>query len=181
MDLLLKACVSFLKIGAFSFGGGYAVLAFIQEEVVELHQWISPTEFVDIVAIAEMTPGPIAVNSSTFVGYKLFGVLGGVLLSFCTLLVPFLLSLTVAVYSTKFKDNKNLKKALEGIRPAVIGIIAAACISIGKVSIENIHSLVFFAIGLILVWKVKLNPIIALGICGILGIGYYGYLLPAIM
>lgn len=72
MELLLKVCFSFLKIGAFSFGGGYAVLAFIQREVVDGHGWIKPDDFVNIVAIAEMTPGPIAVNSSTFVGYNLF-------------------------------------------------------------------------------------------------------------
>lgn len=181
MDLLFQACLSFLKIGAFSFGGGYAVLAFIQEEVVELHRWISPTEFVDIVAIAEMTPGPIAVNSSTFVGYQLLGVWGGILLSFCTLLIPFILSLNVAIYSEKFKDNKYLKKALEGIRPGVIGIIAAASFSIGRISLESIHSIMFFALALLLVWKAKISPIIVLGICGVLGIAYYGYILPVLI
>ena len=98
IELLIQACISFLKIGAFSFGGGYAVVAFIQREVVEGHGWISPEDFVNIVAIAEMTPGPIAVNSSTFVGYKIFGVLGGILCSASTLAIPFILALIVAIY-----------------------------------------------------------------------------------
>ena len=78
IETLIQACISFLKIGAFSFGGGYAVVAFIQREIIENHGWISGEDFVNIVAIAEMTPGPIAVNSSTFVGYTLAGILGGI-------------------------------------------------------------------------------------------------------
>ena len=135
MELLLKVCFSFLKIGAFSFGGGYAVLAFIQREVVDGHGWIKPDDFVNIVAIAEMTPGPIAVNSSTFVGYNLFGIPGGIICSICTLLVPFILALIVSVYFTKFKA---------------------------------------------MVWKFKINPIITLIVCGVLGAGLYGWVLPII-
>ena len=95
MSLILQVCLSFTKIGAFAFGGGYAVLSFIQQEVVDGNAWILPEDFVNIVAIAEMTPGPIAVNSSTFVGYNLFGPLMGVLCTLCVILVPFLLSLLV--------------------------------------------------------------------------------------
>ncbi|MEG0321955.1 MAG: chromate transporter [Oscillospiraceae bacterium] len=181
MSLLLTACLSFLKVGAFSFGGGYAVLAFIQKEAVEKFGWISPKEFTDIVAIAEMTPGPIAVNSSTFVGYRLAGVLGGVLCSLCTLLIPFLLSLIVAIYFAKFKDSKALQNALNGIRPAVIGLIAAACLTMGKASFTDWAGLAFFAIALFLVWKVKVNPIIVLVISGVLGAVWYGALVPLLL
>lgn len=180
MGLLLQVCLSFLKIGAFSFGGGYAVLAFIQREVVDGNGWIDPADFVNIVAIAEMTPGPIAVNSSTFVGYNLFGIGGGILCSLCTLAVPFLLALIVSVYFTRFKDNRYLKNALSGIRPVVIGLIAASCLSVGKISITGIHSLIFFGIALAMVWKFKVNPIITLVTCGVLGAGFYGWLLPVL-
>ena len=98
LETLLQACIAFLKIGAFSFGGGYAVVAFIQREVVEGHGWITPENFVNVVAIAEMTPGPIAVNSSTFVGYNLAGILGGIVCSASTLAIPFLLALIGAIY-----------------------------------------------------------------------------------
>ena len=178
MPLLLQACVSFLKIGAFSFGGGYAVLAFIQREVVEGHGWIRPEDFVNIVAIAEMTPGPIAVNSSTFVGYQLGGILGGILCSLSTLLIPFLLALLASIFFTRFKDSKGLQSALAGIRPVVIGLIAASCLSIGKISFAGWESLLFFAVALFMVWKCKVNPILSLVTCGVLGAGYYGLLAP---
>ncbi|MDL2327567.1 chromate transporter [Ruminococcaceae bacterium OttesenSCG-928-A11] len=178
MSLLLQVIIAFIKIGAFSFGGGYAVLAFIQQEVVNANGWLTPEEFVNVVAIAEMTPGPIAVNSSTFVGYNLFGVWGGILCSLCVLAVPFTLALIVAIYFTKFKDNKHLKNALTGIRPAVIGLIAASCLSVGRISITSWVSLIFFGVALLLVWKFKVNPIITLAICGVLGAGIYGYLIP---
>lgn len=178
IELLIQACISFLKIGAFSFGGGYAVVAFIQREVVDGHGWISPEEFVNIVAIAEMTPGPIAVNSSTFVGYKIFGILGGILCSVSTLAIPFILALIVAIYFSKFKDNIYLKNALSGIRPAVIGLIAASCLSVGKISFETWHSVIFFAVALVMVWKCKVNPIITLITCGVLGAVLYGWVFP---
>ena len=180
LSLLLEVCFSFLKVGAFSFGGGYAVLAFIQREVVDTHAWISPSDFVNIVAIAEMPPGPIAVNSSTFVGYNLFGIGGGVLCSVCTLAVPFALSLVVAIYFTKFKDNVHLKDALAGIRPAVIGLIAASCLSVAEISLTSLLSLAFFGVALLLVWKCKVSPILTLVACGALGGVVYGAVLPAL-
>lgn len=178
--LPLKVALSFLKIGAFSFGGGYAVLSFIQREVVEANGWITPEQFVDIVAIAEMTPGPIAVNSATFVGYNMFGVWGGIMCTLCTIAVPVTLSLIVSFYFSKFKGNRQLQNALKGIRPAVIGLIAASCLSIAEISITSVYSLLFFGIALLLVWKFKVNPIITLIICGALGGVFYGAVLPMV-
>lgn len=178
--LPLKVALSFLKIGAFSFGGGYAVLSFIQREVVEANGWITPEQFVDIVAIAEMTPGPIAVNSATFVGYNMFGVWGGIMCTLCTIAIPVILSLIVSFYFSKFKGNRQLQNALKGIRPAVIGLIAASCLSIAEISITSVYSLLFFGIALLLVWKLKVNPIITLIICGALGGVFYGVVLPVV-
>ena len=178
--LPLKLAFAFLKIGAFSFGGGYAVLSFIQREIVEANGWISPEQFVDIVAIAEMTPGPIAVNSATFVGYNMFGVWGGIMCTLCTIAIPVTLSLIVSFYFSKFKGNKYLQNALAGIRPAVIGLIAASCLSVAEISITSLYSLLFFGIALLLVWKFKVNPIITLIICGALGGVFYGIVLPMV-
>lgn len=178
--LPLKLAFAFLKIGAFSFGGGYAVLSFIQREIVEANGWISPEQFVDIVAIAEMTPGPIAVNSATFVGYNMFGVWGGIMCTLCTIAIPVTLSLIVSFYFSKFKGNKYLQNALAGIRPAVIGLIAASCLSVAEISITSLYSLLFFGIALLLVWKFKVNPIITLIICGALGGVFYGVVLPMV-
>ena len=178
--LALKVAFAFLKIGAFSFGGGYAVLSFIQREVVEANGWITPEQFVDIVAIAEMTPGPIAVNSATFVGYSMFGVWGGIMCTLCTIAIPVSLSLIVSFYFSKSKGNRHLQNALAGIRPAVIGLIAASCLSIARISITSLYSLLFFGIALLLVWKFKVNPIITLIICGALGGVFYGVVLPMV-
>ena len=178
--LPLKLAFAFLKIGAFSFGGGYAVLSFIQREIVEANGWISPEQFVDIVAIAEMTPGPIAVNSATFVGYNMFGVWGGIMCTLCTIAIPVTLSLIVSFYFSKFKGNKYLQNALAGIRPAVIGLIAASCLSVAEISITSLYSLLFFGIALLLVWKFKVNPIVTLIICGALGGVFYGIVLPMV-
>lgn len=173
MSLPVQVALAFLKIGAFSFGGGYAVLSFIQREVVDASRWIAPEDFVDIVAIAEMTPGPIAVNSSTFVGYRLFGVAGGILCTLCTLAIPFLLALAVSASFQKFKRSRGLQNALSGIRPVVIGLIGASCLSVAKISITGWSSILFFGLALALVWKGKVNPILTLVICGGLGAAVY--------
>ncbi len=178
MSLLTEVCLSFLKIGAFSFGGGYAVLALLQREVVEGRGWIDPDGFVNMVAIAEMTPGPVAVNASTFVGYHLFGLWGGVLCTACTLLIPFLLTLMISICFQRFQNNPTLKNALSGIRPAVIGLIASACVSVGKISLVDGYSLIFFGIALFMVWRCKVNPILTLAACGVMGAVFYGYVLP---
>ena len=156
------------------------MLSFIQREVVEANGWITPEQFVDIVAIAEMTPGPIAVNSATFVGYNMFGVWGGIMCTLCTIAIPVILSLIVSFYFSKFKGNRQLQNALKGIRPAVIGLIAASCLSIAEISITSVYSLLFFGIALLLVWKFKVNPIITLIICGALGGVFYGVVLPVV-
>lgn len=177
MSELLQACIAFLKVGAFSFGGGYAVLAFIQREIIQGYGWLHPEDFVNIVAIAELTPGPIAVNSSTFVGYNLFGILGGILCSLCTVAVPFALSLLVSIYFKKFKHSPHLKAALQGIRPTVVGLIAASCLSVAQVSVSSLSGVCFFLLALFLVGKVKLNPILTLVTCGTIG-GIFFSLFP---
>ena len=177
LDLLAQACFSFLKIGAFSFGGGYSVLTLIESDVIEAHGWLTHSEFVDIVAIAEMTPGPIAVNASTFVGYNLLGVFGGVICSLCTVAVPFILSLIVSASFAKFRDNVYLKKALCGIRPAVIGLIASAFISVSGTSITDAWGALIFVCALLMVWKLKVHPILTLLICGFSGVVLYGFII----
>lgn len=174
--MLIKLFIAFLKIGAFSFGGGYGVLAFMQREIIEANQWINMQDFTNIVAIAEMTPGPIAVNASTFVGYKMGGFTGSALATFGVILVPFTLSLIVSIYFNKFKHLKQVNWILKGIRPAVIGLIAAACINIGKISFVDLKSVIIGLLVFVGVYRFKINPILALGFSGILGILLYGFM-----
>lgn len=174
--ILLKLLLSFLKIGAFSFGGGYAVITFIQKEIIENNAWISAKDFVDIVAVAEMTPGPIAVNSSTFVGYKIGGLLGSAIATIGVVLIPFMVTTIVAIYFDKFKHLEGVKWSLKGIRPAVVGLIAAACFKIGRISFPDSKSIIIGILIFIGVYKFKLNPIVAIIISGVLGILFYGVL-----
>lgn len=171
---ILKLFFAFLKIGAFSFGGGYAVLSLIQKEVIENTHWISAQDFIDIVAIAEMTPGPIAVNSSTFVGYKVASIIGSAVATLGVVLIPVLITLTVSIYFNKFKHLKQVNWVLKGIRPAVLGLIAAACIKIGRISIVDIKGTIIALLVFAGVYKLKINPIIAIFISGGLGVLFYG-------
>lgn len=176
MISLLKLFLAFLKVGAFSFGGGYAVLSLIQKEVIESSRWISPKDFIDIVAIAEMTPGPIAVNSSTFVGYKVGALAGSAIATFAVVLVPITITLLVSVYYNKFRHLKQVNWIIRGIRPAVMGLIAAACIKIGKTSIVDVKGTIIALLVFIGVYKLKINPILTILISGVLGVIFYGVL-----
>jgi chromate transporter len=174
MIALLKLFLAFLKIGAFTFGGGYAALSLIQEEVIEANHWIAPQDFIDIVAIAEMTPGPIAINASTFVGYKVGALAGSFTATFAVILMPVLITLLVSVYYNKFKHLKQVNWVIQGIRPAVLGLIAAACVKIGKVSVVDFKGVLIALLVFVGVYKLKINPIIAILISGLLGIVFYG-------
>lgn len=170
MTVLMKLFISFFKIGAFSFGGGYAMLPLIEEEVIQLNHWITTSEFIDILAISEMTPGPIAINSATFLGYKVAGVLGSVTATLAVTLPSFIIMSIIFLSLNKFKNSPYVNWIFEGIRPIVIGLILAAAINIGRTTLVDLKS-VAIAISLFyLVTFKKLNPIIAIVMAGILGI-----------
>ena len=106
MKLLIKLYLAFLKIGTFRFGGGYAMLPFIQKEIVEKNNWISSTEFTDIIGISQMTPGPVAINSATFVGYKINGVIGSIVATLGVITTSFILVIIINRVLDKFKESK---------------------------------------------------------------------------
>lgn len=166
---IIDIFLTFLKIGAFTFGGGYAMLPFIQMEIIDIHKWLTTGEFIDIIAIAEMTPGPIAVNSSTFVGYKIAGFWGSLAGTVGVVLISVLLSTIVAKYFFKFKDSPVLKSIFNGIRPAVIVLIASAVVSVGKVALMDIKSILICLGIFVSLVKFKLNPILGIVISGTLG------------
>ncbi|KKH70134.1 chromate transporter [Methanosarcina mazei] len=171
--MLIKLFISFFKIGAFSFGGGYAMLPFIQEEVIEVHKWLTATEFVDILAIAQMTPGPIALNSATFIGYRLGGVLGSLSATTAVVMPSFIIILTIAHFFNKFKESQNVQWAFKGIRPVVLGLIASAGISVADGTIVDIRS-AFIAVSLFLLISFKkLHPILAIVVAGLMGVILY--------
>ena len=167
--IYLKLLFSFFKIGLFSFGGGYAMLPMIEREVVVLNGWISQKEFIDIVAISQSTPGPISINSATYIGYKTGGVLGSASATLGTVLPSFIIMLIICTFFLKFKGNQLLEGALSGLRPAVIGLIAAAAISLVGESFVDYKSIIIFAVVFIATFKFKIDPIIMILASGIAG------------
>lgn len=174
METLLKLLFTFFKIGLFSFGGGYAMIPFMQREIIEKHQWLSSSEFVDIIGISQMTPGPVSVNSATFVGYKVSGIVGSI---FATLGITAISSILVSIASKaidKFKESKYLKAALLGMRPVLIALIINAFISLAKDAYVDVKSIIVtLIVGGCLLSK-KIHPILTIVIAGLLGIILWG-------
>lgn len=170
MGLIIDLYLTFLKIGAFAFGGGYAVLSLIEREIVTNKGWITIGEFTDVIGISQMTPGPIAINAATFVGYKVGGPIGSFFATLGVVTVSFILISIASHYVAKFKESKIMKSCLMGMRPALIGLIVSAFISLGKESYRDVKSvLVGLATMGLLLWD-KINPILVIVIAGVAGI-----------
>lgn len=173
--IYLQLFYVFFKIGLFSFGGGYAVLSLIQKEVVEKFNWISVSEFTEIVALSQVTPGPIAINSATYIGYTVTGNVFGSIFTTLGVVMPsfFVLSILV-MFLNKYKNSLVIERAFKALRPVVLGLILAAGLSLLKPeNFIDIKSYIIFlgAIILSLKWNVGVIPLI---ICsGILGVILY--------
>lgn len=173
MQIIFELFFSFLKIGAFSFGGGYAMLPFIEREIVDTNKWISMPEFMDIIGISQMTPGPVSINSATFVGYKIQGIFGSIAATLGVVITSFILVSIISRILTKFKKSVIVKSALLGMRPVLIALILSAFLGLAKQSYLDFKSIVITVIvGGLLVSK-KIHPILVIVIAALLGIGLY--------
>lgn len=170
MNTLIAIFISFLKIGAFAFGGGYAMLPLIEHEIVLSHHWITYKEFIDIIGISQMTPGPIAINASTFVGYKVSGVLGSIAGTIGVVTVSFILVSIATHYIIKFKESKVLKATLMGMRPALIGLIISAFISLAAQSYHDAKSVIVGIVVMGVLLSKKIHPILVILMSGAIGI-----------
>ena len=186
--ILWQLFISYLKIGFFGFGGGYAMLSLIQNEVVVQHQWMSNAEFADIVAVSQITPGPIAINSATYVGYTVgiqqgglwFGILGSMVATFAVCLPALTLMILVTRFFLKLKHNRYMEGAMAGMRPVVIGMIASAALLLmfphtsdpGDRNFIDGWSWVLFAGVLLGSWR-RVNPILLIALSAAAGIVLY--------
>ncbi len=171
--ILIKLFISFLKIGAFSFGGGYAMLPLIEREIIEVHGWLNPHEFIDILAIAQMTPGPIALNSATFLGYKVSGVLGSVIATIAVVTPSVIIILIMAHFFNKFKESKYVAWIFSGIRPVVLGLIASAAVNVGRGAFIDIKSVMIASAIFYLITFKKLHPILGIVASAVMGVVLY--------
>lgn len=135
--LLMELFFTFFKIGSFTFGGGYAMIPLIEREVVEKKRWVSEEEVVDVFAVAQSMPGAIAINSSTFIGYKIAGKRGAVVATLGVVLPSFFIIALIAIFYSQFQDAAAVKAVFSGIRPAIVSLIAVAAIRISKTSIVD--------------------------------------------
>lgn len=169
---------TFLKIGAFTFGGGWAMISIIQREIVERRHWIAPDEFLDLLAVAQSMPGILAVNISTVIGDRLRGLRGSVAASVGTILPSFVIILLIAVFLTPetIKNNVTLTAIFKGIRPAVVALIIAPVITTGRKA-GLTWKTVIIPIGVALLiyskWAIVSNPIIYIVLGAVGGYLYY--------
>lgn len=174
MSLYLTLFWIFFKIGLFGFGGGYAIAALIQDEIVYKHAWLTVSQFTDIMAISQVTPGPIAINCATYVGYAATNsIWGSAIATFASCLGPFILVSLVLIGLQKIKNNPYVEAAFTGIRPAVIGLIASAALMLANGdNFIDLYSYLIFGI-VALASLAKANPIILLVLSGL--VGYFLY------
>ena len=190
--LFLELFYTFLKIGLFSFGGGYGMLSVIQGEVVTRHGWLSASEFTDIVAVSQMTPGPIGINSATYVGYtavlnsgaaEWLAAMGSLVASFAVMLPSILLMLLVSRFFMKYSKHRRVEDVFKVLRPTVVGLIASAALLL--MTKENFGSPVesplqfgvsvaLFVVAFVAMKFFKISPILILILAGIFGGVFYG-------
>ncbi|WP_058486782.1 chromate transporter [Defluviitalea phaphyphila] len=182
--MYLLLFVEFFKIGLFSIGGGLATFPFLQD-LAQRYDWMTAHDLLDMIAISESTPGPIGINTATFVGYQCGGILGGIIATLGIISPSIIIIVLVAHYYMKFSEQTIVRSTLDGIRPAVVGLIGAAGFEVAKVSLLNINkflqsnnffelfnfkSILLFIIMLYLIFKYKKHPILYIIASGIIGI-----------
>ena len=181
--IFVELFLTFFLIGMFTIGGGYAMLSLIQNEVVTVHAWIDETTFTDIIAISQMTPGPIGINSATYIGYEVLAnsgvsqllcVMGSFTATFAVVLPSFIIVLAICKVYDKFKDHYLFKGVMTGLRPAVIGLIGTA--ALGLATPENFidwKSFVLCLVAFIAIFTKKIGPFTAIGLGAVAGLILY--------
>lgn len=175
--IYLQLFFSFLQVGLFSFGGGYAAMPLIQAQIVTKHGWLSMVEFTDLISISQMTPGPIAVNSATFVGNKIAGITGALVATAGCIFPSCIIVMSIAYIYLKNQNNQVVQEVLQSLHPAVIAMIASAGVTIlitafwgttPKISLQNTDwsMVIIFLLSLILLRKTRISPILVMILAG---------------
>lgn len=173
MKLFLDLFISFFQIGMFSVGGGYAAMPLIEEQVVNIHSWLSLTQFSDLITISEMTPGPITLNSATFVGLQVAGLPGAVVATVATIVPSFIIVSALAYVYYRYSSMSIIQGVIEGLRPTVVALIATAGLTIVMNAIggaDKAFNAFLIVFSLVLVRKFKKDPILIIMLTGLAGI-----------
>jgi len=187
--IYLKLFWSFFQIGLFSFGGGYAAMPLIQNQVVGINGWLTMTEFADVITISQMTPGPIGINAATFVGLRIGGIQGAIVATIGCVLPSCVIVLSLAYIYYKYRGLATVQGVLNGLRPAVIAMIGSAGLALVILAFWNGKSItstgdgidfvavVIFAIAFMILRKWKVNPIHVMIGAGVIGLCIYPFIL----
>ncbi len=171
--MILELFMAFFKIGLFSFGGGYAMLPFIQEQTIEVHGWLTTHEFLDMLGIAQITPGPISINTATFVGYRLGGIMGAITSTVAVVLPSFIIVLIISFFFQKFSKSHTIQNVFKGLRPIVLGLVASAAVDIGRGVFIDFKAIVIAILIFVLLIFKKMDTIALIVLAAILGILFY--------
>lgn len=173
--IYLKLFITFLKIGLFNFGGGYAMISFLQNEIVFKHAWLTTAQFTDIVAISQVTPGPVGINMATYTGYTVTGNVWGAAAATVALCLPSLILLVMlSKFLRAYQSSPRIQGVLAGIRPAVVGLIASAALVLcNRENFTDYKSILFFLVAFLLVYTRKAGPIGVLIISACAGLMVY--------
>lgn len=163
----------FFKIGAFTFGGGYAMIPLIRNEVVKKKLWLNDEEFMDMLAIAQSMPGPIALNTALFVGNKRLGFKGSLFSGAGIILPSFIVILFIAIVFTRFRDNQVIERIFKGIRPAVVALIAAPLLGLGRSAGVNLKNIWIPVVTALSIWLLNISPVYVILAAILLGTGHY--------
>lgn len=179
-NIYLQLFSSFLKIGAFTFGGGWAMIPLIEREVVDKKQWIKREDFIDALAIAQSLPGVLAVNISILVGNKLRGLKGSLAATLGTILPSFLIILAIAIWFVQVYDNPVIERIFKGIRPAVVALIVSPVLTTAKTARINLKTVIIPIVVALAIWLGGISPIWFVLLGGIGGIVYYNHIITRI-
>ena len=168
MNIYLEIFTCFAKIGAFTIGGGYAMIPIIQKEVVDKKRWISEEDFMDVLAISQSAPGILAVNISIFLGYRLRGTKGSIVATLGSALPSFLIILLIAMFFAGYQDNPAVISIFKGIRPVVVSLIAVPMINMAKKAKLNIYTGALALATALLIVFVKVSPLYILLVTGVI-------------
>lgn len=171
--MILQLFLSFAKIGAFSFGGGYAMIPLISREIVESRGWLSMPEFVDVIALSQATPGPVAINSATYVGYKVAGFLGSVAATVGVVAPSFVIMMALGYLFNRYSNVGFVKDMFRGVRPAVVALILAAAVSVVPTSITGVVPAAVAVAVIVGILAFDLDPVLLLLASGVLGYFLY--------
>lgn len=167
--MLFQLFYIFFKIGAFTIGGGYAMIPLIEAEIVTKKGWVAKEDFLDLLAIAQSAPGVFAVNIAIFIGYRLRGVRGCIVTALGAILPSFLIILCIALFFLRFKENPTVEAIFRGIRPAVVALIAAPTFNLAKAAKINRYTIWIPIISALLIWLLGFSPIWIILLAGIGG------------